>query len=143
MTLTESTRPRRTIPTAAIKADIARLIEAERMGAGARLTEVKIASAAGLSRAPVRRAMEELAAEGVLEARETRGFSLRVGWDDPSWQGLRDATGPEETAYLRMAMTWHWISIGQYEHASRMVLEIGRLLGGWRKVTLAQPAAKT
>jgi DNA-binding GntR family transcriptional regulator len=104
MSMSEPTRPRRAIPTGAIKAEIARLIEAGRMNAGERLTEVKIASAAGLSRAPIRRAMEELAAEGVLEARETRGFSLRVGWADPSWQALRDATGPEEAAYLRIAM---------------------------------------
>jgi DNA-binding GntR family transcriptional regulator len=48
--------------------------------------------------------MEELAADGVLEARETRGFSLRVGWEDPSWQALRDAKGPEDSAYLRIAM---------------------------------------
>jgi hypothetical protein len=33
--------------------------------------------------------------------------------------------------YLRMAHQWRWLSIGQYEHVSRMVTEIGRLLGGW------------
>jgi hypothetical protein len=33
--------------------------------------------------------------------------------------------------YLRMAHQWCWLSIGQYEHVSRMVTEIGRLLGGW------------
>lgn len=55
---------------------------------------------------------------------------------------LADEAMSQLKAYLRMAMTWHWISIGQYEHVSRMVLEVGRLLGGWRKVTLAQPAAK-
>jgi hypothetical protein len=26
-----------------------------------------------------------------------------------------------------------WLKPGQYEHAARMVAEIGRLLGGWRK----------
>jgi len=35
--------------------------------------------------------------------------------------------------YLRLAHHWHWLSHGQYEHVSRMVLEIGRLLGGWLK----------
>ena len=38
--------------------------------------------------------------------------------------------------YLRLAHRWQWLSLGQYEHASRMAAELGRLLGGWRKVTL-------
>ena len=33
--------------------------------------------------------------------------------------------------YLRLAHHWRWLSDGQYEHVSRMVAEIGRLLGGW------------
>ena len=33
--------------------------------------------------------------------------------------------------YLRLTHHWQWLSSGQYEHVSRMVLEIGRLLGGW------------
>ena len=33
--------------------------------------------------------------------------------------------------YLRLAYHWHWLSSGQYEHVSKMVAEIGRLLGGW------------
>ena len=33
--------------------------------------------------------------------------------------------------YLRLAQYWRWLTSGQYEHVSRMVLEIGRLLGGW------------
>lgn len=33
--------------------------------------------------------------------------------------------------YLRLAREWGWLSAGQYEHVSRMVAEIGRLLGGW------------
>ena len=37
--------------------------------------------------------------------------------------------------YLRLAHHWGWLSIGQYEHASRMIAEIGRLLGGWIKQT--------
>lgn len=35
--------------------------------------------------------------------------------------------------YLRLAHHWRWLSHGQYEHVSRLVLEIGRLLGGWLK----------
>ncbi|RLT41137.1 MAG: diversity-generating retroelement protein Avd [Chloroflexi bacterium] len=37
--------------------------------------------------------------------------------------------------YLRLVHRCRWLNSGQYEHASRMVSEIGRLLGGWRKVT--------
>jgi four helix bundle protein len=37
--------------------------------------------------------------------------------------------------YLRLAARWSWLNDGQYQHAARMVAEIGRLLGGWHKVT--------
>ena len=37
--------------------------------------------------------------------------------------------------YLRLARQWNWLSSGQYEHASRMVAGVGRLLGGWIKQT--------
>jgi len=37
--------------------------------------------------------------------------------------------------YLRLAERWKWLSPGQYRHVSVMVSEIGRLLGGWQKVT--------
>ena len=37
--------------------------------------------------------------------------------------------------YLRLAQQWGWLSMGQYEHAGRMVAEIGRLLGGWIRET--------
>jgi len=35
--------------------------------------------------------------------------------------------------YLRLCEDLRLLSLGQYEHVSRMVVEIGRLLGGWRK----------
>jgi len=37
--------------------------------------------------------------------------------------------------YLRLAARWQWLSAGQYQHVAAMVAEIGRLLGGWSKVT--------
>jgi hypothetical protein len=37
--------------------------------------------------------------------------------------------------YLRLANSWKWLSPGQYQHVSGMTSEIGRLLGGWIKVT--------
>jgi hypothetical protein len=39
--------------------------------------------------------------------------------------------------YLRLSHQWAWLSSGQYEHASRMVAGIGKLLGGWLKQTRA------
>jgi hypothetical protein len=33
--------------------------------------------------------------------------------------------------YLRIAHHWGWLNDGQYQHVSRMVMELGRLLGGW------------
>lgn len=40
--------------------------------------------------------------------------------------------------YLRLAYRWRWLSDGQYQHVSRQVKELGRLLGGIRK---AKPRA--
>jgi len=37
--------------------------------------------------------------------------------------------------YLRLVHHQRWLNAGQYEHASQMVAEIGRLLGGWQKAT--------
>ena len=37
--------------------------------------------------------------------------------------------------YLRLAARWGWLTAGQYGHAAKMVVEIGRLLGGWQKAT--------
>ena len=37
--------------------------------------------------------------------------------------------------YIRLAHLLHWLSLGQYEHASKQLVEIGRLLGGWLKTT--------
>ena len=37
--------------------------------------------------------------------------------------------------YLRLCERWQWINSGQYRHASGMVTEIGRLLGGWIRNT--------
>ena len=37
--------------------------------------------------------------------------------------------------YLRLAARFGWLDDGQYGHAATMVTEIGKLLGGWQKVT--------
>jgi len=35
--------------------------------------------------------------------------------------------------YIRMSLNLKFITLGQYEHVSRMTVEIGKILGGWRK----------
>jgi four helix bundle protein len=52
---------------------------------------------------------------------------------------LADAELDKVRLYLRLAFRWQWLTSGQYEHGARQVTEIGRLLGGWKKVT-KQPA---
>ncbi len=63
--------------------------------------------------------------EGLFEAQARRGKSRGECLEtvDAALNRLR--------LYLRLAHRWRWLSDGQYEHASRMVAEIGRLLGGW------------
>ena len=43
--------------------------------------------------------------------------------------------------YLRLSNQWQWLSSGQYEHASRMVAQVGKLLGGWIRQTKASALA--
>jgi hypothetical protein len=44
-----------------------------------------------------------------------------------------DAALNKVRLYLRLCREWNWLTSGQYEHAARMVAEMGRLLGGWIK----------
>jgi four helix bundle protein len=48
---------------------------------------------------------------------------------------LADAELDKVRLYLRLAFRWQWLTSGQYEHGARQVTEIGKLLGGWKKVT--------
>lgn len=48
---------------------------------------------------------------------------------------LADESLAKVRLYLRLAVRWGWLNQGQYQHAAVMVTEIGRLLGGWQKVT--------
>ncbi|MFZ5919063.1 MAG: diversity-generating retroelement protein Avd [Chloroflexota bacterium] len=43
-----------------------------------------------------------------------------------------DITLAKVRFYLRLAHELGWLKPGQYAHASRMVTEIGKLMGGWR-----------
>ena len=48
---------------------------------------------------------------------------------------LADTALDKVRFYLRLAARWEWLKPGQYRDAAGMVAEIGRLLGGWQKVT--------
>lgn len=50
---------------------------------------------------------------------------------------VADANLNKLRLYLRLARQWEWLSSGQYEHVSRMVATIGKLLGGWIKQSRA------
>ena len=46
-----------------------------------------------------------------------------------------DAALDKVRLYLRLCREWNWLTPGQYQHAAQMIAEMGRLLGGWIKVT--------
>lgn len=46
-----------------------------------------------------------------------------------------DAALDKVRLYLRLVNRWQWLSEGQYLHVSKMVKELGDLLGGWIKQT--------
>lgn len=72
--------------------------------------------------------------ESALDVQEIL-FSARKQTGMARRQRLRDCDAKLDQLrlYLRLAHHWHWLNDGQYEHVSRQVAEIGRLLGGWLK----------
>jgi hypothetical protein len=65
--------------------------------------------------------------EKLFLARKRRGAErARLLWEC-------DAHLDTVRLYLRLVHRWRWITDGQYEHVSKLVAEIGRLLGGWVK----------
>lgn len=67
--------------------------------------------------------------ELLVEANNLWGRARRTKLD------LADAELDKVRIYLRLAYRWQWLTSGQYEHGARLVAEIGRLLGGWKKVS--------
>ncbi|MEM7800867.1 MAG: diversity-generating retroelement protein Avd [Chloroflexota bacterium] len=67
--------------------------------------------------------------EALEEANLRRGAARRQKLQDA------DVALAKVRLYLRLAVHWQWLSLGQYKHVSRMTTEIGRLLGGWQKAT--------
>ena len=53
------------------------------------------------------------------------------GGDTRSELRRADAALAKLRTYMRLSYDLKLISMGQYEHAARMLAEIGRLLGGW------------
>lgn len=51
-----------------------------------------------------------------------------------------DAELDKARFYLRLAHHWRWLNASKYEHASLLIAELGRLLGGWQRLTQQQAA---
>jgi hypothetical protein len=49
-----------------------------------------------------------------------------------------DVTLAKVRFYLRLSHELGWLKPGQYAHASRMVTEIGNLIGGWQNASRRQ-----
>jgi four helix bundle protein len=59
----------------------------------------------------------------------------RTGGERMTFIQLADEDLDNVRLYLRLAARWEWLTAGQYQHVAAMVAEIGRLLGGWKKIT--------
>jgi hypothetical protein len=66
---------------------------------------------------------------------------IEAAYSDQPAPGLRraDVTLTKLRLYLRLCRDLELLTPGQYAHVTRMVTEIGRLLGGWRKSIKEQP----
>jgi hypothetical protein len=73
--------------------------------------------------------------EAIFDA-NARGGLLRL-----QYLQAADAHLNKLRLYLRLACQWGWLSSGQYEHASRLVAGVGKLLGGWIRQTSAAAGA--
>jgi hypothetical protein len=81
----------------------------------------------GLGERLVRRVLdfqETLIAAGLATGAQRRALLLQA-----------DTLLAQERQMLRLCKDLELLSLSQYEHVSHMVVEIGRLLGGWIKKT--------
>ncbi len=67
--------------------------------------------------------------ESILEANVKRSRARLAAQEEA------DAHLDKVRNYLRLALRLQWLSLGQYDHASHAVAELGRLLGAWIKRT--------
>lgn len=61
--------------------------------------------------------------------------NLRRGRARAEQLALADEALARLRLYVRLANELGWFNPGQYAHAAKMLAEIGRLLGGWKKDT--------
>jgi hypothetical protein len=74
--------------------------------------------------------------EAAFELREhLEAANRRMGGERMAHLERADEALDRVRLYLRLAARWNWLTAGQYRHAAQMVAEVGRLLGGWKKVT--------
>lgn len=71
--------------------------------------------------------------ERIIEANAVRGIRRREKLEDA------DAELLKVRLYLRLCQKWGWLKEGQYQHVSKVVAELGRLLGGWQKTVTSKP----
>lgn len=87
--------------------EITLLVTSGELGIGEHLKTQQLADRFGVSRSPVREAMEMLAGQGLLEQKENRGFFVK-DYSDCVEERVRDDTAPFEVAndYQRLAEDW-------------------------------------
>ena len=68
--------------------------------------------------------------------------NYRRGQERVAHLRLADEELDKVRIYLRLATKWGWLSGKQYQHVAKMVTEIGRLLGGWKKNPQPQAGQK-
>ncbi len=74
--------------------------------------------------------------DAILDFQETLfDANAHSGADRLAYLTQADGNLDKLRLYLRLAHHWGWLTAGQYQHVSKMVAEIGRLLGGWIKQT--------
>lgn len=96
-------RVRRGVDASEIAIEIARLVRRDELKAGGRLVELRLAQELGMSRAPVRRALDELKRQGLVVLEPGRGFVLSADWSSGGFDRLVAARGADESVYLRIA----------------------------------------
>lgn len=94
--------PKANALVASLAARIVDLVRREDFPAGYRLKEQSLVDALGVSRSPVRKALQVLAAQGVVSSEPNRGYQLALPASGLQPVAL-DAAESEEAIYLRIA----------------------------------------
>ena len=89
--------------TAELVGRIVELVRREGVQPGERLFEYRLSQNLGVSRGPVRAALQALASLGLTDAIPNRGYVLREALDSPAAREALKASDISETHYLRMA----------------------------------------